>query len=128
MSLASVRQAGTDLAVVQINPVPRITIQAFCESVEASAVVAEAAADRRMAKAQVKQNTGGAAAALEAYRNAVTPNVIVLEAPADRSLLIAQLEELADHCDPGTKVVVLGRANDVALYRQLMARGISEYI
>jgi pilus assembly protein CpaE len=123
MSLASIPQG-----VVQINPVPRITIQAFCESVEASAVVAEAAADRRMAKAQVKQNAGGAAAALEAYRNAVTPNVIVLEAPADRSLLIAQLEELADHCDPGTKFVVLGRANDVALYRQLMARGISEYI
>ena len=80
MSLASV-QPGR---VVQIDPVPRISIQAFCESVEASAVVAEAAADRRMAKAQVKQTMGGAAAALEAYRNAATPNVIVLEAPTDR--------------------------------------------
>ena len=115
-------------AVVQIDPVPRISIQAFCESVEASAVVAEAAADRRMAKAQVKHNTGGAAAALEAYRNAATPNVIVIEAPADPSALIAQLDQLAQHCDAGTRVVVLGRANDVALYRQLMARGVSEYL
>ena len=120
--------AGVRPAVVQIDPVPRISIQAFCESVEASAVVAAAAADRRMAKAQVKQNMGGAAAALEAYRNAATPNVIVLEAPADPSALIDQLDQLAQQCDPGTKVVVLGRANDVALYRQLIARGVSEYL
>ena len=39
----------------------------FLRIVEASAVVAEAAGDRRMAKAQVKQNMGGAAAALEAF-------------------------------------------------------------
>ena len=108
MSLVGVRPA-----LVQIDPVPRISIQAFCESTEASAVVAEAAADRRMAKAQVKQNMGGAAAALEAYRNAATPNVIVLEAPADREALVAQLDELAHCCDAGTKVVVLGRTNDI---------------
>ncbi len=123
MSLVGVRPAP-----VPIDLVPRISIQAFCESIEASAVVAEAAADRRMAKAQVKQNMGGAAAALEAYRNAATPNVIVLEAPDDREALVAQLDELAHCCDAGTKVVVLGRTNDVSLYRQLMARGISEYL
>jgi pilus assembly protein CpaE len=120
--------AGARPAVVQIDPAPRISIQAFCESAEASALVAAAAADRRMAKAQVKHNMGGAAAALEAYRNAATPNVIVLEAPADPSTLIAQLDALAQHCDSGTRVVVLGRANDVALYRQLIARGVSEYL
>ena len=128
MSPAGVRQGGAGPSFVQIDPAPRISIQAFCETVEASAVVAEAAADRRMAKAQVKQNMGGATAALEAYRDAATPNVIVIEAPGDRALLIAQLDELAQNCDPGTKVVVLGRANDVALYRQLMARGVSEYL
>jgi pilus assembly protein CpaE len=114
--------------VARIDPVPRISIQAFCETVEASAVVAEAAADRRMAKAQVKQNMGGLAAALEAYRNAATPNVLVIEAPNDRAALVAQLDELAQNCDAGTRVVVLGRTNDVALYRQLMARGVSEYL
>ncbi|MGO9419339.1 AAA family ATPase [Roseiarcus sp.] len=123
MSLASPRPA-----VVQIDPVPRVSIQAFCETVEASAVVAAAAGDRRMAKAQVKQTMGGAAAALEAFRNAATPNVIVLEAPADRAALIGHLDELAQNCDSGTKLVVLGRANDVSLYRQLIARGVSEYL
>src|SRR6202021_3648824 len=81
-----------------------------------------------MAKAHVKQNMGGAAAALEAYKSAPTPNVVVLEAPAGRDVLLAQLEELAEYCDAGTKVVVLGKHNDIALYRQLIARGGSEYL
>ncbi len=112
----------------QIEPVPRVSIQAFCESPDIAAVVNTAISDRRMAKAHVKQNMGGAAAAVEAYRTAPTPNVIVLEAPASRDALLEQLEELAQSCDAGTKVVVLGKHNDITLYRQLMARGVSEYL
>ena len=37
-------------------------------------------------------------------------------------------EGLADVCDPGSKVVVVGHYNDVALYRDLISRGISEYL
>ena len=81
-----------------------------------------------MSKTHVKQNMGGAAAAVEAYRNAPTPNVIVLEATTNRDLLVEQLDELSHFCDAGTKVVILGRVNDIVLYRQLMARGVSEYL
>jgi pilus assembly protein CpaE len=111
-----------------IDPLPRISIQAFCETTEVAALIGAAAADRRMAKTQVRQNTGGASAAIEAYRNAPTPNVIVLEAPHDGSNLIDRLDELAHMCDPGTKVIVLGRTNDIVLYRQLVARGVNEYL
>ena len=81
-----------------------------------------------MAKTHVKQNMGGAAAAVEAYRSAPTPNVVVLEATANRDHLIEQLEELSNFCDAGTKGIVLGRVNDIVLYRDLMARGVSEYL
>jgi pilus assembly protein CpaE len=64
---------------VQIAPVPRVSIQAFCESPEIAAVIQEAVSDRRMVKAHVKVHMGGALAAVEAYRSAPTPNVIVLE-------------------------------------------------
>ncbi len=117
-----------DRTALGIDPVPRISIQAFCETAEVAALIAAAAADRRMAKAQVRQNTGGASAAIETYRNAPTPNVIVLEAPPDGANLIERLDELAHMCDAGTKVVVLGRANDIVLYRQLVARGVNEYL
>src|ERR1700761_9273485 len=119
---------SVDRPVGQIEPVPRVSIQVFCESPEVAAIVSAAILDRRMAKAHVKQNMGGAAAALEAYKSAPTPNVVVLEAPASRDALLGQLEELAEYCDAGTKVVVLGKLNDIVLYRQLIARGVSEYL
>ena len=120
--------ASVDRAIAQIDPVPRVSIQAFCESPDIAAIVGAAISDRRMAKAHVKQNMGGAPAAVEAYKSAPTPNVIVLEAAASRDALLAQLEELAEYCDAGTKVVVLGKLNDIVLYRQLIARGVSEYL
>jgi len=42
--------------------------------------------------------------------------------------LDTQLDALADVCVTGTKVIVLGYANDVAIYRELLQRGVSEYI
>ena len=120
--------ASVDRTIAQIDPVPRVSIQAFCESPDIAAIVGAAISDRRMAKAHVKQNMGGAPAAVEAYKSAPTPNVIVLEAAASRDALLGQLEELAEYCDAGTKVVVLGKLNDIVLYRQLIARGVSEYL
>jgi pilus assembly protein CpaE len=121
-------RAVLDRPTVQIDPVPRVSIQVFCESPDTAAIVSAAISDRRMAKAHFKQNMGGAPAAVEAYKNAPTPNVIVIEAAAQRAALIEHLEELAHYCDAGTKVVVLGKLNDITLYRQLIARGVSEYL
>jgi pilus assembly protein CpaE len=111
-----------------INPVPRISIQAFCETQDIASIVQAAIVDRRMNKAHVKLHMGGAPAALEAYRNAPTPNLIVLEATHDRDALIGHLDELSQFCDAGTKVIVCGKVNDIVLYRQLMLRGVSEYL
>jgi pilus assembly protein CpaE len=120
--------APMDRPVAQIDPVPRVSIQAFCESPDLAAIVSAAISDRRMAKAHIKLNMGGAPAAVEAYKSAPTPNVVVLEAPPSRDALLEQLEQLAQFCDAGTKVVVLGKLNDIVLYRQLIARGVSEYL
>src|SRR5271170_8042836 len=116
------------IAIPQIDPVPRVSIQVFCETSEIATVVQGAINDRRMSKAHVKQNMGGAAAAVEAYRSAPTPDVIILWATANRDALIEQLDELSQFCDAGTKVVILGKVNDIILYRQLIARGVSEYL
>ncbi|HLH10736.1 MAG TPA: AAA family ATPase [Methylovirgula sp.] len=112
----------------QIAPLPRISMQAFCETPEVAQVIQEAIADRRMERAHVKVHMGGATAAIEAYRSAATPNVIFLETTAAREELFGYLHALAEFCDPGTRVVVAGRMNDIVLYRELMAHGISEYL
>lgn len=111
-----------------IAPVPRISIQAFCESQEVAQIIHLAIADRRMEKAHVKVHMGGPAAAVEAYRGAPTPNIVFLESSAQREQLIGELEALSEFCDAGTKVVVTGRLNDIVLYRELIARGVSDYL
>src|SRR5271157_1887304 len=112
----------------QIAPAPRISLQAFCETPEMAALIGDAAKDRRMEKAHVKVNMGGAPAAVEAYRAAPTPNVIVLESSGARRELMEQLETLAEYCDSGTKVMVIGRVNDITLYRELISRGVGDYL
>ncbi|MEA2818014.1 MAG: pilus assembly protein CpaE, partial [Bradyrhizobium sp.] len=62
-----------------IAPAPRVSVQAFCETVETAAAVQSAGEDRRLGKAHLKIQMGGMAAAIEAYRTAPTPNVIILE-------------------------------------------------
>lgn len=111
-----------------IAPVPRITVQAFCESPNVAAVIEAAAADRRMQKAHARVQMGGAPAAVEAFRNAPTPNVIIVEIGAAKGSPLAALDGLAEVCDAGTKVVVVGHVNDVVLYREFIRRGVSEYL
>src|SRR5690348_96773 len=110
-----------------IAPAPRISVQAFCETVEPAAAGQSGGEDRRLGKAHLKIQMGGMAAAIESYRSAPTPNVIVLEADARGDVLV-QLDQLASVCDPGTRVVVIGRINDVMFYRELVRRGVSDYL
>ncbi len=72
-----------------IAPAPRVSVQAFCETVETAAAVQSAGEDRRLGKAHLKIQMGGMAAAIEAYRTAPTPNVIILETEGRSDILTA---------------------------------------
>jgi pilus assembly protein CpaE len=111
-----------------IAPAPRVSVQAFCETVETAAAVQSAGEDRRMVKAHVKVQMGGAAAAVEAYRSSPTPNVILIESENRAEDVLVSLDQLAEVCDAGTRVLVVGRINDVQLYRELTRRGVSDYL
>jgi pilus assembly protein CpaE len=111
-----------------VAPIPRISIQAFCETAELSNAVQSASTDRRMAKAHVKVQMGGIKAAIEAYNGAPTPNVIMVEHNGNGTDLIDGLDKLSEVCDAGTKVIIVGRLNDIVLYRELVRRGISDYV
>jgi len=110
------------------RPVPRISIQAFCDDVGVANAVQFAAEDRRLAKAHVSVHMGGIAAAISHYADSPTPNLIILDCALSGNLLLSELDRLAESCDPGTKVIVVGRHNDVVLYRELLKRGVGEYL
>lgn len=112
-----------------IAPVPRVTIQAFCDSPDIATALESAATDRRMQKAHLRVQAGGAAGAVAAFAQAPTPNVIILEVGhSEQAQFLRNLDELSEVCDTGTRVVVVGQVNDVLLYRELIRRGVSEYL
>ncbi|MGD9914201.1 MAG: CpaE family protein [Rhizobiaceae bacterium] len=123
-------EAGADdTANLQaLRPVPRISIQAFCETEGVAGPIERAGEDRRMAKAHLKVFMGGIPTAIEFYQSAPTPNLIVLESRREPKEMIAQLHQLSGYVDPSSKVVVIGHYNDVWLYRELIRSGISEYV
>jgi pilus assembly protein CpaE len=120
--------ASAEVADEHIAPAPRVSIQAFCETVETAAAVQAAGEDRRMAKTHVKIQMGGIKAAVEAYRGSPTPNIIIIESDDRADEIIEGLDRLAEVCDAGTRVLVVGRVNDVTLYRELTRRGVSDYL
>ncbi len=121
--------AHQDISAMQaVRPIPRISIQAFCETDGVAGPIERAGEDRRMARAHLKVHMGGIPTAIEFYQSAPTPNLIILESRAEPKQLLEQLYQLSEHCDPTSKVVVIGHYNDVGLYRELIRSGISEYV
>jgi pilus assembly protein CpaE len=122
--------AGADAAGrdEHIAPAPRVSVQAFCETVETAAAIQAAGEDRRMAKAHLRIQMGGLTAAIESYQSAPTPNVIILESDDRGEDILGGLDQLANYCDAGTRLVVIGQMNDVRLYRELVRRGVSDYL
>ena len=110
------------------RPVPRISIHAFCEFPDTGAALQRAAADRRLSKAHVTVELGGLQAALDHYSGQATPNLLIIETRLQGRTAVEEIERLAEVCDSATKVVIVGRVNDVELYRELMRRGVSEYL
>jgi pilus assembly protein CpaE len=110
------------------RPVPRIAIHAFCEFPDTGAALQRAGADRRLSKAHLTIHLGGINAAVEFYNGQITPNLLIVETRLNGQAALDELDRLAAVCDPATKVVVVGRTNDVELYRELIRRGASEYL
>jgi len=110
------------------RPIPRISIQGFCENAATAEIMHIVAEDRRLAKAHISVHMGGIEAAVAHYQQNPTPNLIIVESSLPRDHVLAELDRLAESCDPGTKVIVIGHVNDVMLYRDLLKRGVSEYL
>ena len=61
------------------RPIPRISIQCFCETPQMAETLQVAAEDRRLTKAHVSIHMGGISAAVAHYQESPTPNLIIVE-------------------------------------------------
>lgn len=110
------------------RPIPRISIHAFCETEGVAAALKTASEDRRLARTHIAISMGGIPSAVAFFEENPTPNLIIVETKAATGQLLAELDLLAESCDAGTKVIIIGAVNDVILYRELLKRGVSEYL
>lgn len=119
---------AAESATPVVAAVPRINITMFCSTQVTSATMKQVVIDRRMARAHVDIREGSIMAAAQAYNQATTPDVLVLETEGHRDQVLSELSQLAQVCDPSTKVILIGHVNDVILYRELIRQGLSEYL
>ena len=111
-----------------LHPVPRITIHASLERQDIVDIVAGLGADRRMARAEISAESGGIEAAIQRFGAQSSPNLLILDTLLQGPAMLHSLDRLAQVMEAGCKVVIIGAVNDIGLFRELMARGISEYI
>ncbi|WP_088342943.1 MULTISPECIES: cellulose synthase operon protein YhjQ/BcsQ [Rhodomicrobium] len=105
-----------------------IGVHAFCEDTGTAKTVSDAFAERRFAKLHLTLQMGGVHAARNVFAAAPTPGLMLVESLLDSATMLADLEALAEVCDAGTKLIVIGHVNDVRLYRELLRRNISDYL
>ncbi|WP_404378694.1 CpaE family protein [Caenispirillum salinarum] len=90
--------------------------------------VRDAAGLPRLHRAAMTAEAGGMAEAHAHLSRHDSPDVLILETAEDPEALVESLDRLADVVRPGTKVILLGDSNDIALYRRLLSMGVSEYL
>lgn len=110
------------------RPIPAISINAFVEKAETRELIETIARDRRLGRAIVEIFDGGLDAAIDHLAQNATPNLLLVESTAPAGQMVADIDRLAEHCDAGVEVMVIGATNDIPLYRKLVARGVSEYL
>lgn len=108
--------------------VPHLTAAAFPVTAETRDAIEQASRDRRLTRVKTEVSDGGIVQARRTFESRRTPALLVIEAASTGAALREELDTLAEVCDPDTRVVVIGTENDIALYRDLMDRGIAEYL
>lgn len=107
---------------------PRISAGIFCDSPAVLTILQAAMQDRRLDRVTPQISQGGIRAAIAYYASVPTPDLLIIETTADAPDILAGLDRLSSVSDPSTKVILIGRCNDIELYRAIIAKGVSDYL
>ena len=69
--------------------------------------------DRKLSRSNVEARMGGIEAAISHYQDNTTPQLVLLESDSDGPEMLKELDRLAEVCDPGTNVLLIGLPNDI---------------
>lgn len=98
---------------------------AFLADVNSERMVRQCIADLGVARASVHH--GSIDQAISHLERSRSPRALIVDVSGSDQP-VAKIHELAEVCEPGTGVLVVGDRNDVALYRNLLNTGVSDYL
>ncbi len=108
--------------------IQRVDIHVFVVDPGVRAAVEQVLTDRRLAKTRPAFFEGGIAAATRQYESSPSAGLLIIETPENPETIFRQLAQLSELCRAETNLILIGRHNDVALYRMLTRQGIREYL
>lgn len=106
--------------------IPALVADVFVEQSSTRNAFEQASRDRRTSKMRWNFINGNVSSAISRYKENSSPHLIFLESLEEPDTLLKNLEQLAQHCDPKTKVIIISEKNDVDFYRRLIENGITD--
>jgi pilus assembly protein CpaE len=107
---------------------PPLRIDAFVSDKDTAAVLNSFSQGAAAARQKWTVINGEIAEALDRYRTHPSPDLVIFQTDHDREKLLIEIETLARACDAKTRAIVVGRENDVGLFRTLQQAGVSDYL
>lgn len=107
---------------------PTASLTVFSERTETLEAARALTSDWRFARITIDAREGNVDAAIALYQRHASPNMLMVQTDTIDESFTHKLGELAGHCEEKTAAVVIGPENDVALYRRLIAMGVSDYL
>ena len=106
-------------------PSGRIPLLAFVADAASEQAMQLFLADLKMPRDAVRR--GGVAKAMQFLAANRSPAVLIVDI-SGIELPVSEVNRLAEACEPNVTVIAIGERNDVALYRDLMRAGVTDYI
>ena len=98
---------------------------AFVADEDTRAAVSGAAAGRGWNQDNVL--TGGIEETISGLANIATPKNLVVDLSTSVDVM-SDVTRLAEVCDPGASVFIIGSVNDIQMYRDLISFGVTDYL
>ncbi len=125
---ADVSNTMDEICDLTTAKIPHIAIHVFRETDDFAHVWERTCADRRMQSARTSFFEGGFPAAIRKYTQEQTPDLLIVETISTVDILEYEVDCLAEVCDPGTKLLIIGHTNDIKLYQKMLDMGASNYM
>ena len=106
-------------------PAGRVSLMAFVLDGQSEASLSSCLAQLPVPSPMIRR--GGLAGAIRYLGAERSPESIIVDI-SGAEMPASQIHDLAELCEPGVIVIAIGDKNDVALYRDLVRAGVSEYI